>query len=528
MIKVLLVDDEVLVRHDLQTMLPWESHGFVICGEAMNGVEALRMVEQTEPHIVVMDINMPGMDGTALCRALQENHPEVKKIVLSSYDTFDYVRDTLKNGAIDYILKHELDGRALLKLLTKARNELTEEAKQTKLWEAISPSVTQSAVRELLLGRVGSFEQLRNLPHHPSHLKGHNLVVAVLQIENFIILTGAYNDADKNKFIQSGLELCQRMLQDIGTGTVCPMDQGKFAIVFFFEQYSHHQIGQHVADALLKIRKALELYLDVHAVVGQSDIVQGLGHVQEAYEQTCKQLNQQTYIAGGANSAGDAMTPSVTLSLEHERKMMSAVKLNDETGAHAIIDEVFAPFLKLRSRDDAIQLLVNELIHIANKIWVKSGSGKEKYYEGHPIAGQRFKPTDHLQETLRLLKQLYSQLIQKLSLADGSGRYSTHVEMAVRYIKKHYGDSISLEQVAEQIGITTSYLSRLFREEIGYGFTEYLNRERIHAAQRFIESGDYKIKEIYEKVGFSSYNYFFKVFKDMTGLTPQSYGKKEQ
>jgi len=93
------------------------------------------------------------------------------------------------------------------------------------------------------------------------------------------------------------------------------------------------------------------------------------------------------------------------------------------------------------------------------------------------------------------------------------------------YIKLHYKDNISLELVADHIGISSSYLSRLFKEEMNCGFTEYLNRVRIKTAQLYIESGEYQIKEIYEKVGFSSYNYFFKVFKDTTGATPHRYGK---
>ena len=523
MIKVLVVDDEVLVRHDLQTMIDWEAHGFVICGEATNGQEALEMTERTEPHIVVLDINMPGMDGVTLCRTLQERHPEIKKIVLSSYDKFDYVRDTLKNGAVDYLLKHEMNGRALLDVLEKARNELTEEARKTKLWEAISPSVVQSAIRDLLLGRTDNLEQIRSFPGHPIPVGAQNFVVAVLQIEHFFIITGSFSDAEKNKFIQSALELCQRTLHDLKNAIACHVDQGKFVVLFFFEQHSHYRIGQQVSDALFRIRRSLEMYLDIRIAYEHSGVIQGLAGIHDAYERTCKRLKQRVFASG---SGGDHVDPQIfTLSLDHERRLMTAAKLGDEPGCHAIIDEVFAPFKEQRNADDAVQLLVNELIHIANKVWVKSGMSKEKYYEDNLMARERFKPADRMQDTVRWLKQLYSQLIHKLSHAETGGQHSAHVEMAVRYIARHYADEISLEAVAGHIGITPSYLSRLFREEMKCGFTEYVNKVRIKAAQRYIESGEYKIKDICEKVGFTSYNYFFKVFKDITGVTPQSYGK---
>jgi len=521
--KVLLVDDEVLVRNDLHTLIDWEEHGYLICGEATNGTEAIQMIEQYAPHIVIMDMNMPGMDGVSLCKYMQEQHAGIKKIILSSYDKFDYVRETMKNGAVDYLLKHEMDGAALLRILSKARNELTDEAEQVRRWEVISPSVTQNMIRDLILDHKNGMDQIKSVPNFQH---SNNIVVAALQIDNFIIFTAQYSDTEKNKLIRSIMELCQRILKELEVGIVSYIDQGRFVIVYFFEEYSHNNIQQQVVDNLYKVRKSMSLYLNIDVFFEHSNVMNNLSNIPESYESICNLLKKRSFSNHGHAVNNELKQEQmVTLSLDHERKLMTAAKLLDKSGAHSILEDVFSHCWERKANDDSIQLIVNELIHIANKVWMKSGLHTEKYYEGDYLSREQIKQHKKLDEILHWLKDLYSQLIQKLSAIDVGGTYSKHVVSAVMYIKLHYKDNISLELVADHIGISSSYLSRLFKEEMNCGFTEYLNRVRIKTAQLYIESGEYQIKEIYEKVGFSSYNYFFKVFKDTTGATPHRYGK---
>ncbi|MEI2396679.1 response regulator, partial [Paenibacillus phytohabitans] len=120
-------DDEPLVHHHLSTMTDWRSHGFEICGEAYSGPMALQALEELQAHIAIIDVNMPGMNGVELQRTIRERYPAVKTIMLSSYDDYDYVRECLRNGAADYLLKHRLNDQSLIAILKKAARELEEE-----------------------------------------------------------------------------------------------------------------------------------------------------------------------------------------------------------------------------------------------------------------------------------------------------------------------------------------------------------------------------------------------------------------
>lgn len=125
MIKVLIVDDEMIIRKGIRTSIDWERLGIVIVGEAKNGQEALDLSGRLEPDIVMTDIRMPVMDGLALAAALRERQPHVKIIIVSGYDDFDYARQALKIGVSEYLTK-PVGAEDLTKLMLKLGDQIHE------------------------------------------------------------------------------------------------------------------------------------------------------------------------------------------------------------------------------------------------------------------------------------------------------------------------------------------------------------------------------------------------------------------
>lgn len=122
--RIMIVDDDFLVRTNLKRLLETSEKcrnaGYMIIAEAADGDQALHQIEMTEPDVIISDIKMPQMDGLELQKEVKREHPEISMIMLSGYDDLDYVRQALKNGAIDYILKHELDEKILVQVLSRA------------------------------------------------------------------------------------------------------------------------------------------------------------------------------------------------------------------------------------------------------------------------------------------------------------------------------------------------------------------------------------------------------------------------
>ena len=119
--KVLLAEDDYSVREYMRSHIAWKQNGYRLVGEAENGIQALELIKRLQPDLVITDIQMPQMNGVELIRRIQEEGLQVKVVVLSFYDDFAYVRDAMKYGAVDYILKHQLTEESLLQVLAEAQ-----------------------------------------------------------------------------------------------------------------------------------------------------------------------------------------------------------------------------------------------------------------------------------------------------------------------------------------------------------------------------------------------------------------------
>lgn len=124
MFKIMIVDDEMLVRQGIKHLLDWEQEGYQIVGEASNGVEALNRMDELSPHVILTDIVMPVMGGEQLVKVVKEKYPHIEIIVLSSFSEYDYVRSTFQSGVADYILKPKLEADYLLSVLNKTTEKM--------------------------------------------------------------------------------------------------------------------------------------------------------------------------------------------------------------------------------------------------------------------------------------------------------------------------------------------------------------------------------------------------------------------
>ena len=115
--KIIIIEDEFIMRQGIKYMLDWEQEGFRFVGEAKDGTEGLRLIEEKRPDIVLLDMVIPGLSGMELANIIHEKYSEIQFIVLSGYDNFEYVKSTLLNGAVDYILKPTINPTNLLQAL---------------------------------------------------------------------------------------------------------------------------------------------------------------------------------------------------------------------------------------------------------------------------------------------------------------------------------------------------------------------------------------------------------------------------
>ncbi|OZB98861.1 response regulator [Paenibacillus sp. XY044] len=544
MFKVLLIDDEPLIGNVIRTLFNWKEHGFEFVGEAYSGTEALRMIEESQPHIAIIDVNMPEMNGVELQGILRERYPSVKTIMLSSYDDYDYVRECLRSGAVDYLLKHRLDEALLLNVLNKAVKDWQDEDRaqegrmaSKKMAETMKPVFIRSRIAELLRENeeaAGTFEDAGGMKDlYPGAVR---YAAAALQIIPFLLLTESFSDSQTNRLVQQAVDVMQQSLGDIHERTAAYVENGRLVVVFAFKERSEHAGTSDAHRWMGKVQHALELLLNLKSVYALGHPCANLPQLGTSYRSAEKALD--------ASPAGESRTPSekvndrdpaakertneqqlrVALTIEEQKQLLLALESLDQERLQQLIASVCGSVRHQPLHSPAVQMIVSELLHTGDKALKKSISTPAAEAAMDELPPRRdLGRIGSLDELERWLQSYFTGLLNLLKQQRTAGSYSRHVSQAIHFILERYQGYINLEMVAGAIGLNPSYLSRLFKEETQSNFSEYVNRIRIDAAQRLLESDQYSVKQISSQVGFTTYNYFFKVFKEMTGMTPHAY-----
>ncbi|WJH32674.1 AraC family transcriptional regulator [Paenibacillus sp. CC-CFT747] len=207
---------------------------------------------------------------------------------------------------------------------------------------------------------------------------------------------------------------------------------------------------------------------------------------------------------------------------EQKQLLLSLEQLNEER-MNRILSTLFASLQGYPVYSMTVQIIVSEMLHMVEMLWKRhfphASKEDNKLFPSRNDLGRM----GSLAELEQWLLHYCACLMEELKKQHAGGPYSRHISKATQFIADHYASNISLELVAGELNLNPSYLSRLFKEETQMTFTEYLNHVRIKSSCLLMESGSYALKEVSSQVGFFNYTYFFKVFKLITGITPQAY-----
>lgn len=534
LLKVLIVDDDIVTRTSLSTMLDWEKQGFALAGGAVNGEHAIRMIENNLPDIVITDMSMPIMDGIVLIEYLERKYSNIRIIALSGYDDFDYVRQSMKKGAVDYLLKHKLTPGLLLAALDAARQQIRhkqeEQADRHHTKEQLASAkeiLTQEFILQLVTGEIKETEKItRGLRRLDINLDTKNLVVVAVEIDDYSLLADAYPVNERNKLLRTFLEIARGMLNEYGKSVIAAVSEGAFVILFSFGDInSGAYIHNHVTSALERIKTGIWKYLNITASFGISN---PCGHIPELsgfYMEAQKALKERFYEGKNRllrqSTAERNNQSNYTLDLQDEKNLTLLIKSFEKQAIHAYVENLFREIQNEKVDYNAVRMIAAELFNIATRIAREAGINISVLSGDIPF--KMLQKYDTASDIKILILNIYDRLVDLLKASIPQKAYSEITKKAVAYIHANYSKSFSLNDVAEHAGVNSSYLSHIFKGETGKGFVEYINSVRIEKARTLIENGNMGLKAIVKELGFSGYNYFFKVFKEFVGMTPLEY-----
>ncbi|WP_440896514.1 response regulator transcription factor [Amphibacillus sp. Q70] len=503
--KILIVDDEMLIRQGIIKFIDWEKEGFQIIGEAANGQEALDMIKQTPPHIMITDVVMPIMDGVELVKKVKELYSDIEILVLSSFEDFEYVRSTFQNGVVDYILKPKLNSEDLLKTLNKIvgrksgstikapHKSIAIEDIMKRLMQGYDVDDNQNIIKEKFPYHNYSLLKLC-IRHGERYSLNWDTIIEKLTTY-FIDIHSAIIIKEKSavtlllNFESSKSTYIKRKLKEIALGHFLTQPKMIWLLSKEFDSINH--IKSVYEDHLLKIQQYLFYFPDTHLLIED--------------ELPAEKSNTQEFDLNHFIELFKDRQFNISLEyMENHVNCLASQYTKDSFEFTSLLGNI----------------IFNMLVTLRNLKYDISELEKKKYNFLKNL-------TEALDvHTAINYFNLFLDEIKALIFSNKENHEQANMQKILTYIAEHYKESLSLTELADHFHFNPSYLSFYFTNHHDEGFSEYLNRIRIKKSMELLEYSSESISTISEKVGYSEHSYFSKVFKKITGMSPSRYRRE--
>jgi two-component system, response regulator YesN len=489
LIKLMVVDDEYFVRYGIMSSIDWAAHDCRFIHEAKNGEEALEMIHAEKPDILLTDIRMPVMDGLELIRRLHQENINLPVIILTSYAEFEYARQAISLGVAEYILKLSSKPEDILNSVLRVRDQLVSQ-KQAHSSQAIH----YFQKRELL-----------------EILEGRQIRILMLNVYG-LEKVGAYDS----------VEAINQMLADR-----CLAIFGKEPHLLAHAEFGKYLLavidrGLNVVRVCKMIIQALHDDFLFDCGIGISKVCNGSDKIHVFVEQADTAARQCFYSSGESYAFFEDLSPAPQPMQVNEQRINRAIEQEHKEDlldyAAEILDHnKFLPLSAFQDITASFLYVITQVLKRIGRILPANLESIDSIYR----YVQEFYTYDYFKnEILQTIDLMYT-----LSLGNYQ-EYRSIIYKIKQAIEKNSEMNLSLEFFSKTMNMSYSYLSTLFKNELGYTFKEYLNLVRVNKAKDYMKDITLSVGEISDRVGYSNQYYFSKVFKKYAGMTPVEYKSK--
>lgn len=494
--KILIVDDDVLVCRFLSQLVDWEGNGYELVGIARDGSQALTLIEEKHPHILITDIEMPVMNGIDLVKQIRKTEHEMKILILSCHDDFAHVKEGMRAGADEYFLKDELTGKKLLELLETFSGELSSRREESA--EEVAAKKIEAEEKYLLQLLEGTAVDVAG------RFADAILAVHVTEYEERASLRTM---EERESFYRAFTSMLRKQISDQLKGRVCHVRGGWFALLVSFTRELGWQEQQYLLLELTnKIQHQADKHFELKVGIGIVGIWDYGNDIAEAWERARGLLGyafyerKQVFVSWQYPPMGRELPEAAEYFLE------KAAEWNAKRDPEKIREGVKAA-LESFEKEKTREAVVAGWLRNADGIFQIKMRSLPKKIEGLQNLGKEYTEACKHHEA-----DLYSDSIAEV----------------IRYIQENYRNNITLNAAANAVHLTPTYLSYMFHKETNVTFSDYLQNCRMeHAKELLIDTGE-KVREISEMVGYNDYRHFCKSFKKQVGVTPQEYRKRRK
>ena len=529
MYRLFIVDDNELARQALKSSVQWAELRCEFCGEAANGSEALTLIAQRKPDIVLMDIKMPGMSGMDVIASLREKGINSLFIMITAYDDFTFMRQGMQMGVFDYILKPVAD-KELHAVLCKAITSLTEQEEEKKLardykaksesYEARLREANEELEEKLFIDAVNGSKD--------SAERFAKILKAKYRIHDYLLmLVVPEKEREDGQFIDEFIEMQERIL--VECGRIFPVHtkgvwtkEGylillSFGQTMFLREYDLQSLR--VAEFICK--KNEEAFGNVYVTI--SHVASSFEELSKLFVQVLFCKNSRFFLENQKMIHYDSLrSHSVSGEYLKMRKLEELYEACRER--QASVKDRMADFLNQFSGNEIYDTdyVKNILIQAAiMMVYIHKETGTEE--DGLPDVNDVVKELSEMNSLQNAFQWMLDFAVRIEESGDIKRKISLQTKKILDYLNVHYSEQVSLQDVADYIGVSGTHVSRLLKNDIGETFITLLNKIRVKESIRLLKSGEHKVYEIAEMVGYSNYAYFYQIFKKHTGVSPKDY-----
>lgn len=528
--KLMIVDNDREARERILSGISPEKLGIEVCAQADNGIQAVEMFMRHRPEIVITEIAVPLINGIDAAKQILQVDGDTKIIVVTESGTLEQAREAVRCGMVDFMPKpvdvHELEA-VLYRIVRQLQSRRHCKLQQRRLQELLD--------RSMPLIRSEYFLQLMQTPQEqvdPAFCaqylqdfgipeQSREICVSIL-VPDYSTMS-AQEQPEAQQILTAELEA---MLQPLGIGTVVIYDNMQRSILISYADQDH--LAQLLTQKLSLLRDKMRYIYrqDFHASVGEAvDRFSALCRSKISAEHALcywDMLNDN-HIINSERLHTASLPPMQIPSMRYE-DVMTMLTTSDQEQLEASLEQYLRQ-VAYESRNSVhnVQLMAIELLATLMCCAREMGGNVEYLLNEKPAVYVRIMQQSNIHEIISIIQTAARNIAGSIWGRREDSKFRA-LSDAKRYIAQHYADpGLSLAKVAEQVNLSPSYVSQLFKRMDASTFTEYLNHVRIEQAKRLLSTTHMRVYEVADAVGYQSSKYFFQLFKQVTGKRPREF-----
>ncbi|MCI6887764.1 MAG: response regulator [Lachnospiraceae bacterium] len=528
MYRIVLVDDEPLILAGIISLIRWEDYDCTIVGKATNGPKALELIREVLPDIVITDIRMPVMNGLELMEECRKQGYDFAFIILTNLEEFQLARKALSLGAVDYLVKLDLESEQLTAALTRAKSlcDQKESHQNRQLYDQLmrenAGQLEQNYFGQLLLG---SGSESLPIPEGLPERYPHPLIIRFTMRPEHV----QYKASEPYDFL-----FIRQQLTDILSG-ICSRYFQAFTILFLSAEQILLIASLKTADYSIpvlsefcsKINGTLDIYFGLKAVFGICDAAEGFESLPEASGNARMAMEHYYYdshspvVFYNGQPLHEASDRDFNINLL-KRSIANAVTQNNSSQLKSVFSDLTELFQEYHpGHSQAVSACINLYTYL-NDLFLNEGNAYSHIFPDTLNIVEHVKQLGSLQDILIWLNSFGEQICMLLD-ERREKPLDKLVALTRQYVREHYREKLTLSDIAEHLNISPGHLSNTFRKYSDMTLSDYIAQVKIEEAKKLIDTHQYLIYEVADMLGFDNAYYFSKVFRKVTGQSPREY-----